>query len=293
MLADASAHLTWNLVDDVRQLLSYHFMVNAFRAGTIVAVLAGTIGWFMVLRRESFAGHTLALVGFPGAAAAAWLGISVTLGYFVSCAGAALLIAGLAVTGSGGSDESAGIGVVQAGALALGFLFIALYQGSLSTLNAFLFGTFLGITDDQVWALLAIAAAALTALTAVGRPLLFASIDPDVAAGRGVPVRSLTVAFLLILGLTVAEVSQITGALLVFALLVMPAAAAQSVTARPRTSLALTLVLSVSVTWLSLAAAYFSPWPIGFYVTTFAFAAYLTALLGGRALSAHRRVATR
>jgi zinc/manganese transport system permease protein len=293
MLADASAHLTWNLVDDIRQLFSYHFMVNAFRAGTIVAVLAGTIGWFMVLRRESFAGHTLALVGFPGAAAAAWLGISVTLGYFVSCAGAALLIAGLALTGSGRSDESAGIGVVQATALASGFLFIALYQGSLSSLNAFLFGTFLGITDDQVWALLAVAAAALIALIAVGRPLLFASVDPDVAAGRGVPVRSLTVAFLLILGLTVAEVSQITGALLVFALLVMPPAAAQAVAARPRTSLIITLVLSLSVTWLSLAAAYFSPWPIGFYVTTFAFAIYLAALVGGRTVVGRRRVVAR
>jgi len=293
MLADASAHLTWNLVDDIRQLFSYHFMVNAFRAGTIVAVLAATIGWFMVLRRESFAGHTLALVGFPGAAAAAWLGISVTLGYFVSCAGAALLIAGLALTGSGRSDESAGIGAVQATALASGFLFIALYQGSLSSLNAFLFGTFLGITDDQVWALLVVAAAALVALIAVGRPLLFASVDPDVAAGRGVPVRSLTVAFLLILGLTVAEVSQITGALLVFALLVMPPAAAQAVAARPRTSLIITLALSLSVTWLSLAAAYFSPWPIGFYVTTFAFAIYLAAVVGGRTVVSRRRAAAR
>ena len=116
----SSAHFSWNLVDDARQLFEFPFMVNAFRAGTIVAIVAGAIGWFMVLRRQAFAGHTLALVGFPGAAGAVWLGVSAVWGFFGFCLAAALLIAGLRPgDGQGYSEESAGIGVVQAFALAM------------------------------------------------------------------------------------------------------------------------------------------------------------------------------
>ena len=278
MIAVSGAHFSWNLVDDVRQLFEFPFMVNAFRAGTIVAIVAGAIGWFMVLRRQAFAGHTLALVGFPGAAGAVWLGISATWGFFGFCVGAALLIAWLRPErGEGYSEESAGIGVVQAFALASGLLFVSLYRGFLNGINALLFGSFLGITEGQVLVLLVVGVTALVALALVGRPLLFASIDPDVAAARGVRVRALSVLFLVLLGLTVAEVSQITGTLLVFALLVMPPATAQLLSARPALGMAITVVVGLVVTWLGLAVAYFTPYPIGFFVTTFAFAAYVAA----------------
>jgi zinc/manganese transport system permease protein len=273
-----TAHFSWNVVDDVRQLFAFPFMVNAFRAGTIVAVVAGVVGWFMVLRRQAFAGHTLAIVGFPGAAGAVWLGISATWGFFGFSVGAALLIAWLRpARGEGSSAESAGIGVVQAFALACGFLFVSLYRGFLNGINALLFGSFLGITKGQVLALLAVGVVALVVLAVVARPLLFASVDPDVAAARGVGVRRLSLLFLVLLGLTVAEVSQITGTLLVFALLVMPAATAQLLTARPALSVAITVAIGLVVTWLGLAVAYFTPYPIGFFVTTFAFAAYVAA----------------
>jgi zinc/manganese transport system permease protein len=114
-------------------------------------------------------------------------------------------------------------------------------------------------------------------LAVIGRPLLFASIDPDVAAANRVPVRALSVAFLVLLGLAAAEASQITGTLLVFALLVMPAATAQVLTARPAASLALTVLIGLGITWTGLAVAYYSPYPIGFFVTTFGFAAYVLA----------------
>jgi zinc/manganese transport system permease protein len=265
-------------------MFAYHFMVNAFRAGTVVAVVAGAVGWFMVLRRQAFAGHTLAVVGFPGAAGAVWLGVSAAWGYFGFCAAAALLIAALPYgAGSGRGEESAGIGVIQAFALACGFLFVSLYHGFLNGLNTLLFGSFLGITDAQVLTLVVVGAAALAGLAVVGRPLLFASIDPDVAAARGVPVRALSVLFLLLLALTVAEVSQITGTLLVFALLVMPPATAQLLTARPGRSLVLAVGIGVAVTWAALAVAYNSAYPIGFWVTTFAFAAYAGAAVVRRA----------
>jgi zinc/manganese transport system permease protein len=123
----------------------------------------------------------------------------------------------------------------------------------------------------------------LLVMALVGRPLLFASVDPDVAAARGVPSRGLGVLFLVLLGAATAEVSQITGSLLVFALLVMPAATAQRLTARPGRSLLLSVVLALAVTWFGLAAAYFSPYPIGFWITTFAFGCYLSANLYGLA----------
>src|SRR3954453_13702294 len=261
-------------------MFSYPYMVNAFRAGSCVAVIAGVAGWFMVLRKQTFAGHTLALVAFPGAAGATLIGISTTFGYFTACVAAAGVIAsaGQAAPGRTFSEESAVIGTVQAFALACGLLFVALYKGFLSGVNGLLFGSFLGITDAQVIALAVISFLVVATLAAITRPLLFASIDAGVAAARGVPVRALGFVFLLLLGVAAAAASQITGALLVFALLVMPAAAAQRLTSRPALSLLLTVVIGVLVTWAALSAAYFSTYPIGFYVTTFGFGVYLAAI---------------
>jgi zinc/manganese transport system permease protein len=275
--------MSWNLADDVRELLSYHFMLNALRAGTIVAVVAGAIGWFMVLRRQTFAGHTLALIGFPGAAGATWLGVNVGFGYFGFCVAGALVISALpsggrATSGPGGSgDESAVVGTVQAFALACGFLFVSLYRGFLSGLNNLLFGTITGVTDSQVVVLLVAGAGCLAVLAVLGRPLLFASIDRDVARARGVPVRLVSTAFLVLLGVAAAGTSQVTGSLLVFALLVAPAATASRLTARPAAGLALSIALAVLVTWVGEGIAFFSPYPIGFWVTTLAFGSFLLA----------------
>jgi zinc/manganese transport system permease protein len=275
----SAAGLGWNVGADIRQLFALHFMVNAFRAGTIVAVAAGAIGWFMVLRRQAFAGHTLAVVSFPGAAGAVLLGVSAAVGYFAACIAAALVIALVprSATGQAYSGESAVIGTVQAFALACGALFVSLYGGFLNSLTGLLFGTFLGVSDGQVVTLLLVAAVALAALAVIARPLFFASVDPDVAQSRKVPVGLVAGVFLVLLGCAAAEVSQITGALLVFALLVMPAAAAQQLTARPAVSFALTIALGLVITWLGLAVAYFSIYPVGFYITTFGFAAYVLA----------------
>lgn len=279
--------LTWNLVTDVRQVLEFPFMVNAFRAGTIVAVLTGLVGWFMVIRKQSFVGHTLAVVGFPGAAGAVLIGVSATYGLFTFAVVAALLIAVVPSHHSGGyREESEVTGTIQAFALACGFLFLSLYGGFLSSVNALLFGTFLGITSQQVLILLLVSVAALVVLAVIARPLLFASVDPTVAAAQGVPVRLLSAGFLVLLGVAAAEASQITGTLLVFALLVVPAATAQLLTARPLLSIGLTVALGVGVTWLALFIAYFVDYPIGFFLTTIAFVVYLTVALGRKLVAA-------
>jgi zinc/manganese transport system permease protein len=283
MTLTMAAGLSWNLVDDIRQLLSFHFMLNALRAGTIIAVVAGAIGYLMVLRRQSFAGHTLALIGFPGAAGATWLGLNAAFGYFGFCVAGALIIASLPGgarpnAGPGGfSEESAGIGTVQAFALACGFLFVSLYHGFLNGLNNLLFGTIIGITDRQVLVLLIAGVGCLFVLAALGRPVLFCTIDAEVARARGVPIRLVSIAFLVLLGVAAGGTSQITGSLLVFALLVAPAAAATRLTARPAAGLGLSITLALLITWMAEAFAFFSAYPIGFWVTTLGFVAFLFA----------------
>jgi zinc/manganese transport system permease protein len=156
-------------------------------------------------------------------------------------------------------------------------LFVTLYHGLLQGASALLFGTFLGITDAQVTTLVVVGVGVLAVIAFIGRPLLFASIDPDVAAAKGVPVRALSFVFLIVLGIAAAEASQITGALLVFALLVVPAATARTLTARVVPGLLLSVAIGLIVTWLGLALAYFYDRPIGFYVTSVAFGGYLLA----------------
>jgi zinc/manganese transport system permease protein len=269
--------LSWNPVDDVDALFTYPFMQHALAAGTIVAVMAGVVGWFMVLRRQTFAGHTLSITAFTGASAAGLAGVPVVVGYFGVCGLGALALAASAGGRRGLSSESAATGSIQALALAFGFLFVSLYHGILNGLDSLLFGTFLGITSSQVLVLLVVAVAAIVVVGVAARPLLFASVDPDVARAGGVPVQLLGLGFLVVLGLSVAETSQITGALLVFALLVTPAAAAQRITSRPLLGVALSVTLALAITWLGLALAYFSIYPVGFYITSIAFAVYVLA----------------
>ncbi len=277
--------LSLDLLFDLRQLLAFPFMVNALEAGTIVAVLAGSVGWYMVLRRQSFAGHTLSVMAFPGATGAALAGIPAAFGYYLACGAAALAI-GRSRRGSG--TEAAAIGVVQTAGLAAGFLFLSLNHAVLGGLETLLFGDIVGVSSGQVLSLLVVAAAVLGALAFAARPLMFATIDSDVARASGVPVDALDVIFLLILAFAVAATSQITGALLVFALLVAPPAAAQELTTRPLASLALSIAFALLIAWLGLGIAYFSIYPVGFYITTFAFAVYLLARIARRLLDRTR-----
>ena len=280
--ATVDPHLGWNLIDDVRQLFDFPFMVNAFRAGTLVSVIAGLVGWFMILRKQTFAGHTLALIGFPGAAGAVLVGVSAQLGFFAFCATGALVI-GLVPSRRGGfSEQPALIGTVQAFALASGFLFVSLYGGNLNGVNALLFGGLLGVSNGDVALVALIMIVTVGVMIFIGRPLLFATIDAEVASTRGVPVRAVSLAYLLLLGITAAACTQLTGALLVLALLVLPAATAQTLTMRPARGLLLSIGCAVAVTWLALAASYYSPYPVGFWLTSIAFAVYLATRVGVR-----------
>lgn len=280
--------LSPNPIADLQALLAFPFMVHALAAGTIVAVLGAAVGWYVALRRQAFAAHTLSVMAFPGASGAALVGLPLSLGYYVACVLASIAIGATGRRrGRSHDGESAAIGTVQTAGLAAGYLFLALNRSILGGPESLLFGTFLGITRAQVLALLAVAVAALAALAALGRPLALSSIDRELAQARGVPVGLLDAAFLLILGLAIAAVSQLTGALLVLSVVLAPAAAAQQLTLRPGLGLALSVAFALATVWLALAFAYYSIYPVGFYVTSFAFALYAAARARRAAL--HRR----
>jgi len=283
-----NTQLSLNPITDLRELLTFPFMVNALEAGTIVAVLAAVVGWYMVLRRQSFTGHTLSVMAFPGAAGAALAGLPTGLGYYMACGGAALFMrrARGSIRRTYGT-ETATIATVQVVGLAAGFLFLSLNNSVLGGTETLLFGTFLGISRGQVLVLLIVALVALALIGLAARPLLLETIDSESARARGLPVAILDTGFLLVLAAAVAATSQITGALLVFALLVAPAAAAQQLTMRPGAGLALSVLFGLATVWLALGLAYFSIYPVGFYVTSIAFALFLAARLA-RAIRTRR-----
>jgi zinc/manganese transport system permease protein len=263
----------------LEQMLQYHFMQNALLAGTVVAVAAGLVGYFIVLRGQSFAAHALSQVGFPGAAAGALLAVSPVAGLLAFCVAAAV---GIGLFGRGLSAgrrvESAAIGTILTFALGLGLLFAQLYRGSTPQgTYAFLFGSILGVGDRDVTLVLGAGGLTLAAMAVLGRPLLFASVDAGMADARGVPVRLLSMGFLLLVALSVAVSVQIVGTLLVFALLVTPGATAQQLTVRPAAGIVLSVATSLSITWVGLAIAYFAALPVGFLITSLGFGSYLLA----------------
>lgn len=282
ILASASADVqfSWNLLITIEQLLAFQFMRNALLTGTLIAITAGAIGYFMVLRGQSFAGHTLANVGFAGAAGATLVNLSPVVGMLLFAVGAAIGIEQL----NGRPDRSRGqqdvaISTIQTFALGLGLFFVHLSTSYATGIYALLFGAVLGISDRDVWIVGITAIMSLLGLLVIARPLLFASVDPAVAEARGVPVRWLDRGFLLLLAVAVAQAVQVVGVLLIFSLLVTPPAIAERLTARPAIAVLLSIVLALSFTLMGLTVAYFMPYPVGFFVTSFAFGTYVLVRL--------------
>lgn len=278
---------SWNLLADLQDMFQYDFMIHAFLAGTIIAVAAGVVGYFVVLRGLAFASHTLANIGFAGAAGAVLVGVSPVAGLLSFTLVGAL---GISLFGRRLSQRDVFVGIVLALALGLGFLFISLYQGYSTDAYSVLFGEILGITAQDVVVALVVGAITLLALAVLYRPLLFASLDEEAARARGVPVRFLAVAFLLLLALAIAEAVQIVGVLLIFALLVTPASIAEQLTSRPVATLALSVALALLFTWGGLFIAYYLPYPLGFFITSLAFATYLIVSLAKSPLWRLKRV---
>ena len=257
---------------DLTQLFHYDFMVHAFEAGTIVAIVAGAIGYFVVLRGSAFAAHALSHIGFAGATGAVVLAINPIVGLLVFTVGAGMAIGAL---GNRLRGRDVTIGIVLAWALGLGVLFLSLYRGYATEAYALLFGQILGISTGDVEVTLAAGAVTLIALVAVYRPLLFSSVDEDLASAKGVPVTALSIGFMAILAVAVTEAVQVVGVLLIFALIVTPAAIAVRFSSRPPIAILIGVLLALAFTWLGLAIAYYSPHPVSFFITSLAFGTYV------------------
>ena len=264
-------------------MLHQPFIVHALIAGSAVAVLCGLVGYFLVLRAQVFAGDALGHVAYTGAMAALAAGLDPRLGLF-----GATIAAGMALGASSRrSTDDVAIGSFFSWVLGLGVLFLTYYtthgSGHNGTANVnVLFGSIFGISDRAATLALAVTAAAAALLLVISRPLLFSTVDPDVATAAGVPTRLLGALFLAIAGATVAEATQVVGALLVLGLLAAPAGAATRLTTRPWHAFWLSAGLAVSAIWVGVTLAYFIPRaPASFTIMCSAAAAYLAAALVG------------
>jgi zinc/manganese transport system permease protein len=273
------------------ELFQQAFVQNAFTAGTIVAVVTAVMGYFVVLRAQAFAGEALADIGFAGATGAAILGISSLLGMFFLTV---LAAAGMGALGERIRGRDVETGMVLSFALGLGVLFLSIYAqfGTNAAQGvSVLFGSILSVTRSDVLITLVCGILTLLILAFLFRPLLFASIDPEVAQARGVPVRALSIVFLILLGITTAETILVVGVLLVLALLIAPAATAIHFTRRPLVSIALAVALGLTFTWGGLILAFAGTGrhlPVSFYITTLAALSYFLSIPIGRLRSPRR-----
>jgi len=267
-----SAAFSFNIASDLQFMWQYDFMRHAFEAGTIVAVIAGIIGYFIVLRQSSFAAHALSHIGFAGAAGAVLIGVNPLAGLLVFTCGGALAMASL---GRRAANRDVQIGTVLAFMLGLGVLFISLYSGYATEAYSLLFGEILGISSGDVLVTLIAGVVLLAAVAIVYRPLLFTSLDEDVAEAKGVPIFLLGVIFMLLVAVATSIAVQVVGVLLIFALMVTPAAVAQRLVRRPAQGIVISVAIALLATWIGLFISFYLPYPVSFFITTITFGAYV------------------
>ena len=272
----ASSTFSPNLWSDLRDMWQYSFMQHAFETGTVIALVAGIVGYFVVLRRLSFAAHALSHAGFAGAAGAVLMGINPLFGLltFTSLGGLAM-----AALGKKAASRDVQIGNVLAFMLGLGVLFISLYKGYATEAYSLLFGEILGISTTNVFLTIAAAILILLAVIVLYRRLLFTSLDEDVAEAKGISMLGMNIAFMLLVAVAVSVSVEVVGVLLIFALLVTPAAIAQQVTKNPRHGLIVSALVALVATWFGLFISYYAPYPVSFFIVSLVFATYLIVRL--------------
>ncbi len=261
-----------NVISVIQGIFQYQFMQHAFEAGTIAAIVAGIIGYLVVIRRTAFAAHALADIGFAGAAGAVLIGINPVFGLllFTSVSGA-----GMALLSKRATYSDVQVGSILAFSLGLGVLFISLYTGYATEAYSILFGEILGISSSAVLLTLVVSAIILAVAAIVYRPILFASLDEDVAEAKGMRTMLLGIVFMLLLAASVSIAVQVVGVLLIFSLMVTPAAIAVRLTKKPVHAIIVAVLIALLATWVGLLVAFFVPYPASFFVTTIVFFLYL------------------
>jgi zinc/manganese transport system permease protein len=266
-------------------LLAQHFVHTALLAGAVVAVASGVIGTFVVTRGANFAVHAISELGFTGAAGALVLGLDPVIGMLTGSLVVGFVLGLLSLRGR---ERDSAIGAVLAFGLGVGVLFLSLYHGYATEATNLLFGSIVGVSDDQLRTLAIVGAIVIAGVAALYRPLLFSSVDPEVAAARGVPLRALSVAIFLLLALTTAEAIQVVGVLLVLTLVITPAAAAQRLTVRPGVAILLSVAIALAATEGGILLSLEKSWPTSFFISAISFAVYVVARIYGAAAARAR-----
>jgi zinc/manganese transport system permease protein len=260
----------------ITTMLEYEFMRNAFAAAGIAAVVSGLVGYFLVLRGQTFAGHALSHIGFAGATGAMLIGLAPLWGLvgFTVAAGV-----GIGLLGERISGRDVAIGVVLALALGLGLLFLHYYTAFATQATALLFGNVLAVDRSTIATLVGLGAVTLAGLAAIMRPLIFATLQPELAEAKGVRLRFIGMAFLAIVALAVSESAQIVGILLVFALMVGPPATAQQLVTGLWAGMLLAAIIALAEAWFGIAVAYYTDWPVSFCIASLSALAYFLTYL--------------
>ncbi|HUD05350.1 MAG TPA: metal ABC transporter permease [Candidatus Saccharimonadales bacterium] len=267
-----SSGFSFNLWTDLQSMWQYDFMRHAFEAGTIVAIVAGIVGYFVVMRRLSFAAHALSHVGFAGAAGAVLLGLNPIIGLLAFTSGGGLAMAAL---GRKASSRDVQIGTVLAFMLGLGVLFINLYKGYATEAYSLLFGEILGISSIDVVITLIAGILILIAVGLIYRRLLFISLDEDVAEAKGISMLGMGIVFMLLIAVATSIAVQVVGVLLIFALMVTPAAVAQLLARRPAQGILISVLVALLATWIGLFISFYLPYPVSFFITSLVFGLYV------------------
>jgi zinc/manganese transport system permease protein len=261
----------------IHTMLEYDFIRNALIASGIAAIVAGITGYFLVMRGQTFAGHALSHIGFAGATGSGLIGLDPIWGMlgFTVAAGA-----GMGMLGERVSTRDVAIGVVLSLALGFGLLFLHYHTSFAARATAILFGNILAVEPSMIATLAVMGTANLVALAAIMRPLVFASLQPELAEAKGVPVRLVSAMFLVIVAGAVSECAQIVGVLLVFTLMVGPPAAAQRLTSRFWSGIALSAALALAEAWLGITLAFYSDWPVSFCISLLSALGYFASIAG-------------
>ena len=257
-------------------MFDYQFMVNAFIASGIVALVAGVVGYFLVLRGQTFAGHALAHVGFTGATGAALIGIPPLWGIVSFTLAAGL---GMGMLGEKLSGRDVAIGMILSLSLGMGLLFVHFFTAYATQVTALLFGNVLGVDDKTLLQLAVLGLLSLALLASIARPLVFASLQPELAEAKGLSLRLVSMLFLAIVAIAVALSTQIVGVLLVFTLMVGPAAAAQNFTSRLSLGVVLAALLAIAEAWLGITLAFYTDWPSSFWITATGAVVYVASIV--------------
>jgi zinc/manganese transport system permease protein len=260
--------------------LTYTAIQNALVAGSLAAVIAAIVGYFLVVRGMTFTAHALPNIGFAGAAGAVVLGLEPVVGLLTFSISAAIAIG---LLGKQLRERDIAVGIAMAFALGLGVLFISLYHGYAEQVYSILYGNILGVSQTDVLVTVVLSTVIISLIFIFFRPLLFSSLDPVVAEAHGVPVRLLTMIFLILVAITISMSVQVVGALLIFTLLIGPPATAMRIVQRPLWTIIIAILLGVCYTWLGIffaanglfGIAGTDTWPASVYITSLSFGVYL------------------